>query len=154
MSAIRKALPALLAVLQRGSPSAAAPFRSNSVLPASRPKSYAFWDVNIPRQVSKHTLPFIFRYIAIYVDILFRGCFEAKIRLSCTFRISKDTINCLPIIDFSLFFGVQSKTKNNPTRSFRKGLSTNCLQISNCLVSNIRTLTYQLINFYVRYISK
>ena len=30
-----------------------------------------FWDVNIPCQVSKHTLPFIFRYFAIYVDILF-----------------------------------------------------------------------------------
>ena len=27
-----------------------------------------FWDVNIPCQVSKHTLPFIFRYFAIYVD--------------------------------------------------------------------------------------
>ena len=35
-----------------------------------------FWDVNIPCQVSKHTLPFIFRYFAIYVDILFWGCFE------------------------------------------------------------------------------
>ena len=30
-----------------------------------------FWDVNIPCQVSKHTLPFIFRYFAIYVNILF-----------------------------------------------------------------------------------
>ena len=39
-----------------------------------------FWDVNIPCQVSKHTLPFIFRYFAIYVDILFLGCFEAKSR--------------------------------------------------------------------------
>ena len=35
-----------------------------------------FWDVNIPCQVSKHTLPFIFRYFAIYVDILFLGYFE------------------------------------------------------------------------------
>ena len=35
-----------------------------------------FWDVNIPCQVSKHTLPFIFRYFAIYVDILFLGFFE------------------------------------------------------------------------------
>ena len=35
-----------------------------------------FWDVNIPCQVSKHTLPFIFRYFAIYVDILFFGYFE------------------------------------------------------------------------------
>ena len=33
-------------------------------------------DVNIPRQVSKHTLPFIFRYFAIYVDILFWGCYR------------------------------------------------------------------------------
>ena len=32
-----------------------------------------FWDVNIPCQVSKHTLPFIFRYFAIYVNILFWG---------------------------------------------------------------------------------
>ena len=31
------------------------------------------WYVNIPRQVSQHTLPFIFRYIAIYVNILFLG---------------------------------------------------------------------------------
>lgn len=31
--------------------------------------------VNIPRQASKHTLPFIFRYFAIYVDILFWGYF-------------------------------------------------------------------------------
>ena len=30
---------------------------------------------DIPRQVSKHTLPFIFRYFAIYVDILFEGYF-------------------------------------------------------------------------------
>ena len=30
-----------------------------------------FRGVNIPRQVSKHTLPFIFRYFAIYVNILF-----------------------------------------------------------------------------------
>ena len=35
-----------------------------------------FWDVNIPCQVSKHTLRFIFRYFAIYVDILFLGYFE------------------------------------------------------------------------------
>lgn len=31
------------------------------------------WYVNIPRQVSQHTLPFIFRYIVIYVNILFLG---------------------------------------------------------------------------------
>ena len=37
-----------------------------------------FWDVNIPCQVSKHTLPFIFRYFAIYVDILFLGVFFLK----------------------------------------------------------------------------
>ena len=36
--------------------------------------------LDILRQVSKHTLPFIFRYIAIYVNILFWGCFEAKSR--------------------------------------------------------------------------
>ena len=34
--------------------------------------------LDILRQVSKHTLPFIFRYFAIYVDILFWGCFEAN----------------------------------------------------------------------------
>ena len=32
--------------------------------------------LDILRQVSKHTLPFIFRYFAFYVDILFGGCFE------------------------------------------------------------------------------
>ena len=31
---------------------------------------------DIPCQVSKHTLPFIFRYFAIYVDILFWGCYR------------------------------------------------------------------------------
>lgn len=29
------------------------------------------WYVNIPRQLSNHTLLFLFRYFAIYVDILF-----------------------------------------------------------------------------------
>ena len=32
--------------------------------------------LDILRQVSKHTLPFIFRYFAIYVDILFWGHLE------------------------------------------------------------------------------
>ena len=35
------------------------------------PHRERFICLDIPRQVSKHTLPFIFRYFAIYVDILF-----------------------------------------------------------------------------------
>ena len=30
-----------------------------------------FWGIDIPYEVSKHTLPFLFRYFAIYVNILF-----------------------------------------------------------------------------------
>ena len=48
---------------------------SHSAVKTARKKG-----LDIPRQVSKHTLPFIFRYFAIYVDILFLGCFEAKSR--------------------------------------------------------------------------
>ena len=41
------------------------------MLRVNGPLTLAFQDVNIPRKVSKHTLPFIFRYFAIYVNILF-----------------------------------------------------------------------------------
>ena len=44
-----------------------------------------FWDVNIPCQVSKHTLPFIFRYFAIYVDILFLGYFFSNLCYSLAY---------------------------------------------------------------------
>ena len=44
-----------------------------------------FWDVNIPCQVSKHTLPFIFRYFAIYVDILFLGFFFSNLCYSLAY---------------------------------------------------------------------
>ena len=57
--------------------STSVPFQqhSHSVVEKARKKG-----LDILRQVSKHTLPFIFRYIAIYVNILFWGCFEAKSR--------------------------------------------------------------------------
>ena len=53
-----------------------------------------FWDVNIPCQVSKHTLPFIFRYFAIYVDILFLGYSIAQFSI---FSLSSDILNVISI---------------------------------------------------------
>ena len=50
--------------------------------------------LDILRQVSKHTLPFIFRYFAIYVDILFLGYSIAQFSI---FSLSSDILNVISI---------------------------------------------------------